>query len=63
MKLHTSSPQPQAARRVAGLQRAEALAKGGQQAQVWRAGGVKASRTVDRRKRADKRACRGPVRW
>lgn len=49
------------ARRVAGLERAEALAKGGQQAQVWRSGGVKATRTVDRRKRANKRACRGRV--
>ena len=51
-----------ASRGVAGLERAEALAAGGQQAQVWRTGGMKASVTTDRRKRASKRACRGRVR-
>ncbi len=43
----------------AAIARAEALAKGGQQAQVWRSGGVKASITTDRRKANNKRACRG----
>lgn len=46
-----------------GLDRAEALGRGGQQAQIWRSGGVKATRTTDRRKRASRRACRGRVRW
>ena len=49
-------------RGVAGLERAEALAKGGQQAQIWRSGGVKSSLTTDRRKRANKMACRGRYR-
>lgn len=45
-----------------GVERAEALARGGQQAVIYRSGGVKASRTKDRRKEASKRACRGRVR-
>jgi len=46
----------------AGVERAEALAAGGQQALVWRSGGMKAGFTADLRKRASKRACRGMVR-
>lgn len=45
-----------------GVERREALAAGGQQAVIYRSGGVKASRTQDRRKQASKRACRGRVR-
>jgi hypothetical protein len=44
-----------------GVERAEALSRGGQQAVIYRSGGVKASRTKDRRKEASKRACRGRV--
>lgn len=50
-------------RGIAGVERAEALAKGGQQAQIWRSGGIKSTVTTDRRKKADRNACRGPVRW
>jgi hypothetical protein len=45
----------------AGIERAEQLALGGQQAQVWRAAGMKASVTTDRKKRASRLACRGRV--
>lgn len=50
-------------RGIAGHERAEALAKGGQQAQIWRGGGIKHTVTTDRRKKASRDACRGPVRW
>ena len=46
-------------RGIAALDRAEALARGGQQALIWRSGGTKGGKTVDRKKRRDKRACRG----
>jgi len=49
------------ARGARGIDRKEALAAGGQQALIWRSGGVKGSCTTDRRKRASKRACRGRV--
>ena len=45
----------------AGVERAEALAKGGQQALVWRGGGSKGGFAIDRKKRASRRACRGRV--
>ena len=47
------------ARGIAGVERKEALAAGGQQALIWRSGGLKASVTTDRRKKADRNACRG----
>lgn len=50
-------------RGIAGYERAEALARGGQQAQVWRSGGIKHTVTTDRRKKASRNACRGPVCW
>jgi hypothetical protein len=45
-------------RGIAGVERAEALALGGQQAVIYRSAGVKASVTTDSKKRASKRACR-----
>lgn len=45
----------------AGIERSEALAQGGQQAVIWRSGGVKATRSLDRRKHAARTACRGRV--
>ncbi len=47
---------------VRGLERKEDLARGGQQHVIVRSGGVKASRTKDRKKEASRRACRGRVR-
>lgn len=46
----------------AGVERADALALGGQQALIWRSGGVKATKTTDHRKEGSRRACRGSVR-
>jgi len=46
----------------AGIERAEILSLGGQQAVIWRSGGVKASRTTDHKKEEGRRACRERVR-
>lgn len=46
---------------IRGVERKEALSRGGQQAIVYRSAGVKATRSVDQKKRAARRACRGRV--
>jgi hypothetical protein len=47
---------------VRGEDRKRELAKGGQQALIWRSAGIKGGRTTDRRKQSNKRACRSRVR-
>ncbi len=45
-------------RAIAGIERAEVLGRPGNNALLWRSGGVRSGSQTDRRKEANRRACR-----
>lgn len=45
-------------RQISGLERDEVLSRPGNNANIWRSGGVRGGAHTDRRKEANRRACR-----